>query len=258
MKRIFSKLDNLQKMLEKIMKNQEKIQNDIKSVKEEVAILSYDQDCVYVSDFHCEIILNPNNENIKISEKIIKPVLLKNLNKIENNKSFEYESDSPKRLEVAPKRLVASKKLAVSERPAAPRNEKNDDDDNEADEGDKAYEANEAYKGDEYYNEIINIDESCRIMIYSSITLKNGTILCIKNDRSWFSNIAVNINEEELFEYLLDKGICYAQTLLITEIRLPNKLPLHFALIQWYNFMSEETLFVYDCLLLLRFQKIIV
>jgi regulator of replication initiation timing len=48
-KRIFSKLDNLQKMLEKIMKNQEKMQDDIKSVKEEVAILSYDQDCVYVS-----------------------------------------------------------------------------------------------------------------------------------------------------------------------------------------------------------------
>ncbi|RHZ80616.1 hypothetical protein Glove_134g203 [Diversispora epigaea] len=39
--------DNLQKMLEKIMKNQEKMQDDIKSVKEEVAILSYDQDCVY-------------------------------------------------------------------------------------------------------------------------------------------------------------------------------------------------------------------
>lgn len=48
-KRIFSKLDNLQKMLEKITKNQEKIRNEIKSIKEEVAILSYDQDCVDVS-----------------------------------------------------------------------------------------------------------------------------------------------------------------------------------------------------------------
>ncbi|RHZ88666.1 hypothetical protein Glove_21g122 [Diversispora epigaea] len=258
---------------EKIMKNQEKMQDDIKSVKEEVAILSYDQDCVYSvilesaqnllkkiiyptfdqfketaksfmekSDINffsslghrwepfyhkkirvdvieedkedtymtriiknvwpkkknipnlqiawvisiAEIILNPNNENIKISEEIIKPVLLKNLNKIENNESFEYESDSPERLEVAPKRLAASKKSAVPERPAAPRSNKriteietsrkekkkirsirkddeNDDDDDEADEGDKAYEANETYEtdeGDEYYNEIINIDES--------------------------------------------------------------------------------------------------
>ncbi|RHZ60923.1 hypothetical protein Glove_350g62 [Diversispora epigaea] len=102
-----------------------------------------------------EIILNPNNENIKISEEIIKPVLLKNLNKIENNESFEYKSDSPERLEEAPKRLAASKKLAVPKRPAAPK--KNDND------NDKAYEANEAYKtdeGDKYHNEIINIDES--------------------------------------------------------------------------------------------------
>ncbi|RHZ50540.1 hypothetical protein Glove_495g54 [Diversispora epigaea] len=304
-KRIFSKLDNLQKMLEKIMKNQEKMQNDIKSVKEEVAILSYDQDCVYVTQdllekiiyptlnqfketaksfmekfdinffsslghrwepfYHkkirvdltkklqalrstlcarvktlifevckvppisivaeaskiikedeedtymtriikniwpkkknipnlqiawvisiAEIILNPNNENIKISEEIIKSVLLKNLNKIENNESFEYESNSPERLEVIPKRLAASKKSTVPERPAAPRSnkriteietsrkekkkirsirkdEENDDDDDEADEGDKAYEANEAYEtdeGDEYYNKIININES--------------------------------------------------------------------------------------------------
>ncbi|RHZ89020.1 hypothetical protein Glove_19g104 [Diversispora epigaea] len=249
--------------------NDEKMQNDIKSVKEKVAILSYDQDCVYLRALRstlcarvktsifevckvppisivaeaskisawkknpaisnsfrklfdkveedeedtyitriiknvwpkkknipnlqiawvisiAEIILNPNNENIKISEEIIKPVLLKNLNKIENNESFEYKSDSPERLEVTLKRLAASKKSAVPERPAAPRSnkriteietsrkekkkirsikkdEENDDDDDEADEGDKAYEANETYKtdeGDEYYNEIINIDES--------------------------------------------------------------------------------------------------
>ncbi|RHZ89297.1 hypothetical protein Glove_16g135 [Diversispora epigaea] len=144
-----------------------------------------------------EIILNPNNENIKISEEIIKPVLLKNLNKIENNESFEYEFDSPERLEhqetfrgfpdeVALKRLAAPKKSAVPERPAAPRSnkriteietsrkekkkirsikkdEENNDDNDEADEGDKAYEANETYEtdeGDKYYNEIINIDES--------------------------------------------------------------------------------------------------
>ncbi|RHZ75456.1 hypothetical protein Glove_213g16 [Diversispora epigaea] len=276
-------------MLEKIMKNQEKMQNDIKSVKEEVAILSYDQDCVYSvilesaqnllekiiyptfdqfketaksfmekSDINffsslghrwepfyhkkirvdvpsisivaevskisawkknpaisnsfrklfdkveedeedtymtriiknvwpkkknipnlqiawvisiAEIILNPNNENIKISEEIIKPVLLKNLNKIENNESFEYESDSPERLEVAPKRLAAPKNRQFPKDQQLPekkirsirKDDENDDDDDEADEGDKAYEANETYEtdeGDEYYNEIINIDES--------------------------------------------------------------------------------------------------
>ncbi|RHZ88705.1 hypothetical protein Glove_21g36 [Diversispora epigaea] len=88
------------------------------------------------------------------------------------------------------------------------------------------------------YLNILNIisAEGCRIKIYSSVTLKNGAILRTKNDfhhRPWFSNIAVNMNEEELSEYLSDKGICYAQTLLITEIRLPNKSPMHLALVQW-------------------------
>ncbi|RHZ53014.1 hypothetical protein Glove_452g31 [Diversispora epigaea] len=87
-----------------------------------------------------------------------------------------------------------------------------------------------------YFN-ILNIisAEGCRIKIYSSVTLKNGAILRTKNDfhhRPWFSNIAVNMNEEELSEYLSDKGIYYAQTLLITEIKLPNKLPMHLALVQ--------------------------
>ncbi|RHZ66447.1 hypothetical protein Glove_307g34 [Diversispora epigaea] len=104
------------------------------------------------------------------------------------------------------------------------------------------------------YLNILNIisAESCRIKIYSSVILKNGTILHTKNDfhhRPWFSNIAVNMNEEELSEYLSNKGICYAQTLLITEIRLPNKSPIHLALVQWYDFI-EETPFVYSCPLL--------
>ncbi|RHZ64086.1 hypothetical protein Glove_326g217 [Diversispora epigaea] len=277
-------------MLEKIVKNQEKMQNDITSVKEEVAILSYDQDCVYSvilesAQNHLEKIIYPTFDQFKETAKsfmeksdinffsslghrwepfyykkirvdltkklramrstlcarvktsifevckvppisiaaeaskisawkknpaisnsyrklfdkveedeedtymirIIKNVWLKKKN-IPNLQSpgFEYESDSPERLEVAPKRLAAPKKAAVPERPAAPRSNKriteietsrkekkkirsirkddeNDDDDDEADEGDKAYEANETYEtdeGDKYYNEIINIDES--------------------------------------------------------------------------------------------------
>ncbi|RHZ79753.1 hypothetical protein Glove_141g115 [Diversispora epigaea] len=104
------------------------------------------------------------------------------------------------------------------------------------------------------YLNILNIisAEGCQIKIYSSVTLKNGAILRTKNNfhhRPWFSNIAVNMNEEELSEYLSDKGICYAQTLLITEIKLPNKSPIHLALVQWYDFI-EETPFVYGCPLL--------
>ena len=48
-KRILNKLDILQKMLEKSTNNQEKMRDEMKSIKEEVAILSYDQDCVDVS-----------------------------------------------------------------------------------------------------------------------------------------------------------------------------------------------------------------
>ena len=48
-KRILNKLDILQKMLEKSTNNQEKMWDEMKSIKEEVAIPSYDQDCVDVS-----------------------------------------------------------------------------------------------------------------------------------------------------------------------------------------------------------------
>ncbi|RHZ44430.1 hypothetical protein Glove_726g10 [Diversispora epigaea] len=105
------------------------------------------------------------------------------------------------------------------------------------------------------YLKLLNTtSEDCRIKIYSSVTLKNSAILrAVDNfhDRPWFSNIAINMNIEELSDYQTDNGICYAQTLLITEIRLPNKsTPLHLALVQWYDFKSEITPFVYGCPLL--------
>ncbi|RHZ87975.1 hypothetical protein Glove_27g77 [Diversispora epigaea] len=82
----------------------------------------------------------------------------------------------------------------------------------------------------------------CRAIVSRNCVGKTKTPMAFV---PWFSNIAVNMNEEELSEYLSDKGICYAQTLLITEIRLPNKSLMHLALVQWYDFI-EETLFVYS------------
>ena len=32
--------------------------------------------------------------------------------------------------------------------------------------------------------------------------------------RSWFSDISVRMNSEELFEYASDKGICYGQVII--------------------------------------------
>ncbi|RHZ69348.1 hypothetical protein Glove_284g20 [Diversispora epigaea] len=45
-RRIFSKLNNLKTLLEKVKKNQEDMKEEIKTIKEEVAILSHDQACI--------------------------------------------------------------------------------------------------------------------------------------------------------------------------------------------------------------------
>ncbi|RHZ53308.1 hypothetical protein Glove_443g14 [Diversispora epigaea] len=77
--------------------------------------------------------------------------------------------------------------------------------------------------------------EDCRIKIFGSVTLKNINILRATNkfqNRPWFSNIAIVMDDAELFEYQSDNGTCYAQTLLITEVILPNKSPFHLALMQ--------------------------
>ncbi|RHZ48490.1 hypothetical protein Glove_549g7 [Diversispora epigaea] len=68
--------------------------------------------------------------------------------------------------------------------------------------------------------------EDCRIKIFGSVTLKNINILRATNkfqNRLWFSNITIAMDDAELFEYQSDNGTCYAQTLLITEVILPNK-----------------------------------
>ncbi|RHZ85847.1 hypothetical protein Glove_59g84 [Diversispora epigaea] len=107
---------------------------------------------------------------------------------------------------------------------------------------------------DSFFNMLDIISaEDCRIKIFGSVILKNINILRATNkfqNRSWFSNIAIAMDDAELFEYQSDNGTCYAQTLLITEVILPNKSSFHLALVQWYNFKSKKTPFVYDCPLL--------
>jgi len=65
------------------------------------------------------------------------------------------------------------------------------------------------------YLELLNTtSEGCQIKIYSSVTLKNGAILRAVDkfhDRPWFSNVAINMDIEELSDYQTDDGICYAQ-----------------------------------------------
>lgn len=63
-----------------------------------------------------------------------------------------------------------------------------------------------------------------KVIIYGSVTLENGVIMCSTNsfhNRSWFSNISVRMNSEELFEYFSDEGhICYGQVLFIKYIHI--------------------------------------
>ncbi|RHZ69714.1 hypothetical protein Glove_280g55 [Diversispora epigaea] len=85
---------------------------------------------------------------------------------------------------------------------------------------------------DSYFDLLkISTAQGCHIKIYRSVTLKNRAIL-------------------QLFEYQSDNGICYVQTLLITEVFLKKEKSLHLALVQWYDFISKRTPFVYGCPLL--------
>lgn len=60
-----------------------------------------------------------------------------------------------------------------------------------------------------------DITTADKVTIYGSVTLENGVIMRATNsfhNRSWFSNISVRMNSEEIFEYLSDEGgICYGQ-----------------------------------------------
>ncbi|RHZ69750.1 hypothetical protein Glove_279g46 [Diversispora epigaea] len=89
----------------------------------------------------------------------------------------------------------------------------------------------------------ISTAQGCHIKIYRSITLKNRAILRTINmfhKRPWFSNISVTMNDEKLFEYQSDNGICYIQTLLITDVFLKKEKSLHLAFV--YNFIEIETI----------------
>lgn len=56
-----------------------------------------------------------------------------------------------------------------------------------------------------------------KVTIYGSVTLENGAIMRATNSfhkRSWFSDISVRMNFEELLQYSSDQGICYGQVII--------------------------------------------
>ncbi|RHZ52393.1 hypothetical protein Glove_461g19 [Diversispora epigaea] len=90
------------------------------------------------------------------------------------------------------------------------------------------------------------LDFYIKFCIYSGVTLFYGTKMRANNKfhkRPIFSNIAIEINPDEIFEYTSDNGVCFAQVLLITEIIINYEEPMYLALVQWYNFKSPITNF---------------
>ncbi|RHZ73783.1 hypothetical protein Glove_229g36 [Diversispora epigaea] len=84
--------------------------------------------------------------------------------------------------------------------------------------------------------------------IYGGVTLKFGSIIRATNKfhkKPIFSNIAVEMNADEIFEYTSDNGV-----LLITEIIMNYEEPMHLALVQWYDFTSSVNPYLYECPLL--------
>ncbi|RHZ71093.1 hypothetical protein Glove_262g1 [Diversispora epigaea] len=86
--------------------------------------------------------------------------------------------------------------------------------------------------------------------IYGGVMLKFGSIMRATNKfhkKPIFSNIAVKMNADEIFEYTSDNGVCFAQVLLITEIIMNYEEPMHLALVQ-YNIavkMNADEIFEY-------------
>ncbi|RHZ87245.1 hypothetical protein Glove_38g6 [Diversispora epigaea] len=100
--------------------------------------------------------------------------------------------------------------------------------------------------------EVKNIKE-CDIIIYSTATLENGSIIRAKNkfhDKPWFSNVAISMDSNESSDYQSDEGLCYGKILLMAKIEIEEKPPLNLALVQWYDFKFEKNSYLYNCPLL--------
>jgi hypothetical protein len=65
------------------------------------------------------------------------------------------------------------------------------------------------------YLDLLNISiKSYLLTIYGSVIIENGAIICATNkyhNKSWFSDVEILMNSEELFDYKTDEGSCYGQ-----------------------------------------------
>ncbi|GBB97422.1 hypothetical protein RclHR1_29910001 [Rhizophagus clarus] len=86
----------------------------------------------------------------------------------------------------------------------------------------------------------ISSAEDGKVTIYGLVTLENGAIMRATNSfhkKSWFSDISVCMNFEELLQYSSDQSICYRQVLLIVYIDIEEQgIMSNLALIWQYDF----------------------
>ncbi|CAI2166983.1 16602_t:CDS:2 [Funneliformis geosporum] len=90
-----------------------------------------------------------------------------------------------------------------------------------------------------------NIDLShIKISIYSSAKLKNGEFIRITHKSltdEIFSDIAIQMSDDETDQYLTDNELCYAKVLLLLKVWISNEIsPLQLLMIHWYDFKIQK------------------
>ena len=69
------------------------------------------------------------------------------------------------------------------------------------------------------YLDLLNISiKSYLLTIYGSVIIENGVIIRTSNkyhNKSWFSDVEILMNSEELFDYKTDEGSCYGQVTIL-------------------------------------------
>lgn len=64
------------------------------------------------------------------------------------------------------------------------------------------------------------------LTIFGSVIIENGAIVRATSNyhnKSWFSNVSILMNSEELFDYKTDNGLCYGQVIIINIINSKYK-----------------------------------
>ena len=98
------------------------------------------------------------------------------------------------------------------------------------------------------------VEGNAIIQWYSYTTgASSGDCICAKSKHYYnaeFSNISVNMNEEEVDDYHTDQGICFGKVLMLVNIEVKGYHSIFdVALVQWYDFCydNENGRFKYGC-----------